>query len=202
MDGPFSSALSQVPSGNDSSLTDFVNFRPTSLLPHPHIHTRMFWTRSQTLSMLKLETRKVRNIGSSVMVTVLDTTVFHATMVASLCFYNSLRVLVDAPYSLGRGAHHVELVWDERQHFHSDMELKETWENWGMGFENVPMRKSSSAKFHCWAQWVEKRNIFSCLNPMNLKTIWWTRWKIFSFLSWLQVQENFSMDRHRPTEGL
>lgn len=61
----------------------------------------------------------------------------------------------------------------------------------------VSMRKSSSAKFHCRAQWIEKREIFPCLNPMNLKTIRWTRWKILSFLSWLQVKKNFSMDPHR-----
>lgn len=102
---------------------------------------------------------------------------------------------------------HIELIWDEGQPFHSDMKQKFKSKRHGkIGEWNLRIlctyEEEQLCKFHCWAQWVEKSKTFSCLNPMNLKTIWWTRCKIFSFLSWMQVKENFSMDQHRPTEGL
>lgn len=52
------------------------------------------------------------------------------------------------------------------------------------------------------SQWVEKSKIFLCLNPMNLKTIKWIRYKILSFLSWLQVKKTFLMNQYRCTEYL
>lgn len=94
---PFS-PLVQVPSGNGSSSTGFVNLRSLSLLfLHPSQQPAL--NKSQMLPLVRPEARQARYVRSSVMVSVLDKTVIPATMVVSLSFLNQLRVTGNATYS-------------------------------------------------------------------------------------------------------